>query len=156
MAGWAHRDEVFQLVGLDIGSETAVGNLVMYVELTAEILLADAAFPTGEAVAFARLARLNLPIAPPPFRRLSQTDLKRGLCRSPSLAAVAAAKVQLRLGSIPGWHRNSLTAMSTAGLDPFPIGSTRIVDKVKTHLVTGGGHSQALYLKGQGNERSEV
>ena len=45
-------------------------------------------------------------------------------------------------------------AMSAAGLDPFPIGKARIAGENKIHLVAGGGHGQALCLKGQGNERS--
>jgi hypothetical protein len=44
--------------------------------------------------------------------------------------------------------------MSAAGLDPFPIGKARIAGEIKIHLVAGGGHGQALCLKGQGNERS--
>ena len=67
MARRAHRDEVFQFVGLDIGSKTAVGNFVVDIELAAQILLADAALPTGEAVALARLARLQFPVGAPPL-----------------------------------------------------------------------------------------
>jgi len=46
---------MFQLIGLYIGRETAIGNLVMDVELASQFLFADPAYLTDEAIARPRL-----------------------------------------------------------------------------------------------------
>jgi len=46
---------MFQFIGLYIGGETAVGNLVMYVKLTPQFLFADPAYLANEAIARPRL-----------------------------------------------------------------------------------------------------
>ena len=55
VARGANRNQMFQLIGLYIGREIAIGDFVMYVELTPQFLFADPAYLADKAIARPRL-----------------------------------------------------------------------------------------------------